>query len=54
MNKFPLLRTNLLTHFLKTKQTSISRGIGFKGITLLVSYPLSVNIVFVLETTNLA
>jgi len=54
MDKFSLLKMNLLTHFLKTKQISVSRGASFKGITLLISYPLSISIIFVLKMTNLA
>jgi len=41
-------------HFLKIKQISISGGTSFKGIALLISYPLSASMVFVLETANLA
>jgi len=41
-------------YFLKIKQLSVSRGAGFKSITLLISYPLSVSIIFVLKITNLA
>jgi len=44
---------NLLIYFLKTKQLSISRGVGFKGATLFVSYPLNASVVFILKTINL-
>ena len=33
---------------------SVSRGTSFKGTTLLISYPLSASVVFILEITNLA
>jgi len=41
-------------YFLKIKQTSVSRGMSFKSITLLVSYPFSISVVFILEIINLA